>query len=200
MFDIGASHNLMPIMDSLGLHVTRQYKYLYSFDSRRVKCLGLIKYLVISLHQIPEKSIVMDIVVADVPVKFGMLLYRSWSTKLKGTMQMDFSYATIPVFRVQRRLYRENRLKYMISNKESPENHPIYVVDTEIGSSIFYNLEHIDPKDHLVMINKKGDNREMNEEPEISIEKKEQWFTMHFDGACSKEGWRRNHYFSPLSY
>ena len=38
------------------------------------------------------------------------------------------------------------------------------------------------------MINQKGDNREMNEDPNISIEKKEQWFTMHFDGACSKEG------------
>ena len=60
--------------------------------------MGLIKDLVISLHQIPEKSIVMDIVVADVPAKFGMLLSRSWSTKLKGTMQMDFSYPTLPVF------------------------------------------------------------------------------------------------------
>ena len=72
----------------------------------------------------------MDIVVADVPAKFGMLFSRSWSAKLKGTMQMDFSYATIPIFGVQRRLYRENKLKYMISSKESPENHPIYVVDT----------------------------------------------------------------------
>ena len=27
----------------------------------------------------------------------------------------------------------------------------------------------------------------MNEEPKISIDKKEQWFTMHFDSACSKE-------------
>lgn len=100
MFDAGASHNLMPkeIMDALGLDITRQYKDLYSFDSRRVKCLGLIKDLVISLHQIPEKSIVMDIVVADVPTKFGMLMSMSWSAKLKGTMQMDFSYATIPVF------------------------------------------------------------------------------------------------------
>ena len=79
MFDLGASHNLMPkeIMDALGLDITRQYKDLYSFDSRRVKCLGLIKDLVISLHQIPEKSIVMDIVVVDVPAKFGMLLSRS---------------------------------------------------------------------------------------------------------------------------
>ena len=69
MFDTRASHNLMPkeIMDALGLDIMRQYKDLYSFDSRRVKCLGLIKDLVISLHQIPEKSIVIDIVVADVP-------------------------------------------------------------------------------------------------------------------------------------
>ena len=89
-------------MDALGLDITRQYKDLYSFDSRRVRCLGLIKDLVVSLHQIPEKSVVMDIVVAEVPPKFGMLLSRSWSAKLKGTMQMDFSYATIPVFNQQR--------------------------------------------------------------------------------------------------
>ena len=80
MFDIGASHNLMPkeIMDDVGLDITRQYKDLYSFDSKRVRCLGLIKDLVISLHQIPENSVVMDIVVVDVPSKFGMLLSRSW--------------------------------------------------------------------------------------------------------------------------
>ena len=68
MFDTRASHNLMPkeIMDALGLHITRKYKDLYSFDSKRVRCLGFIKDLVISLHQIPEKSVVMNIVVANV--------------------------------------------------------------------------------------------------------------------------------------
>ena len=113
MFDIGASHNLMPkeITDALGLDITRQYKDLYSFDSRRVKCLSLTKDLVISLHQIPEKSIVMDIVVADVLAKFGMLLSRSWSAKLKGTMQTDFSYCTILMFNQKRRLWRETKLK-----------------------------------------------------------------------------------------
>jgi len=41
MFDSGASHNLMPkaIMDKLGLDITRQYHDLYSFDSRRVRCI-----------------------------------------------------------------------------------------------------------------------------------------------------------------
>jgi hypothetical protein len=30
-------------------------------------------------------------------------------------------------------------LKYMVSSKTQPNNHPIYSVDTEFGSSIFYN-------------------------------------------------------------
>ena len=68
-----------------------------------------------------------------------MLLSRSWSAKLKGTLQMDMPYATILVFGEQRRLYRENRLAYMVSSKEKPDNHPIYVIDTELGSSVFYN-------------------------------------------------------------
>ena len=48
MIDSGASHNLIPkmTMDNLGLHITRPYKDLYSFDSRKVRCLGLMKDLV----------------------------------------------------------------------------------------------------------------------------------------------------------
>ena len=49
---------------------------------------------------------------------------------------MDLSYATIPVFGTLRRLYRENRMAYMISNRENPENHPIYSIDTDMGSSM----------------------------------------------------------------
>ena len=102
------------------LDVTRPYKYFFSFDSREVKCLGLIKDLVVILHQMPKKSLIMDVVVADVPPKCGMMLYISWETKLKGTLQMNISYATIPVFREKIRLYRENQLDYMINNKENP--------------------------------------------------------------------------------
>eukprot|EP01018_Ginkgo_biloba_P007611 Gb_17039 [translate_table: standard] len=54
MLDSGASHNLMPkvIMEKLGLEVTRPYQDLYSFDSRKVKCIGMIKDLVVTLAQI----------------------------------------------------------------------------------------------------------------------------------------------------
>ena len=88
MLDSGASHNLMPkvIMEILGLEVTRPYKDLYSFDSSKVRWLGLIKYLYVNLAQIPAKSLVMDILVADIPPKYGTLLSRSWGAKLQGTM------------------------------------------------------------------------------------------------------------------
>ena len=58
MLDSGASHNLMTkmIMDNLGLDITRPYKDPYSFNSRKVRCLGMIKDLVVSLHQMPEKK------------------------------------------------------------------------------------------------------------------------------------------------
>ena len=103
MHDSGASHNLMPkvVMERLGLEVTRPYKYLYSFDSSRVKCLGLIKDLCVSLTQIPAKYMVMDVVVADVPPKYGMLLSRSWEPRCKvqcrwmGPMEQSWSLANL---------------------------------------------------------------------------------------------------------
>jgi hypothetical protein len=110
LMDSGASHNLMPktVMEELGLEVTSAYHDLYSFDSRKFQCLGVIKDLVVTLFQLPMKSVFMDIVVADVPPKFGMLLSRSWIKRMGGTLQMDLTYATIPVFRGEhRRLYRE---------------------------------------------------------------------------------------------
>ena len=60
MFDSSASHNLMPKkgMEFLGLDITKPYKDMYS-DSREVKCLGLINDMVVSLHQIPERNIVL---------------------------------------------------------------------------------------------------------------------------------------------
>jgi len=51
MLYYGASHNVMPktSMDRLGLEITMPYGYVYSFDLRRVKCMGMIKDLVVTL-------------------------------------------------------------------------------------------------------------------------------------------------------
>jgi hypothetical protein len=177
------------VMDELGLDVTRPYKDIFSFDSRKVKCLGLIKDLVVSLSQIPSKNLVMDVVVADIPPKFGMLLSRSWAMKLKGTLQMDMSYATIPIFGQERRLYREVLLKYMVSSKTQPNNHPIYSVDTEIDSSIFYNdlsFEREEPTTVMTVEDKAVCRAEECADQRNCAENK--MWNMSFDGAVSKEG------------
>lgn len=85
-------------MEKLNLDITRPYKDLYSFDSNKVRCLGLIKDLCVTLAQILAKSIVMDIIVEDITPKYGMLLSRSWGGELQSTLQMDMGYATITIF------------------------------------------------------------------------------------------------------
>ena len=124
-------------MAELGLEITKVYPDLYSFDSKRVKCLGLIKDLLVFISQLPMKSIVMDIVVANIPHKFGMLLSWSCMKRLGGTLQMDMSYATIIVFGGEyKRLYKEVQLEFMVSDHGNPTNHLIYAVDQDLGSYI----------------------------------------------------------------
>lgn len=141
MLDSSASHNLMPkvVMERLSLEITKPYKDLCSFDSIRVKCLGLIKDLCVNLAQIPAKSLVMDIVVADIPPKYGMLLSRSWGSKLQGSLQMDMSYATILVSNQTRRLYQESHMKYMVSSLDRPNSTLIYSIHSDLDSFILYN-------------------------------------------------------------
>ena len=132
MLYFGASHNLMPkvIMENLGLEIIRPYQDLYSFYSRKVKCLGMIKDLVVNIAQIPVKSILMGVVIVDVPVKYGMILSRSWGAKLGGTLQLDMTYAAIPIFGGQfTQLYKETRLAYTVSDPQKPNNYPVYAAD-----------------------------------------------------------------------
>lgn len=162
MFDSEASHNLMPkaIMEKLGLDITRKYHDLYSFDSGRVRCIGLVKDLVVSLDQILAKNVLMDVVVADILPWFGMFLSRSWGAKLKGTLQLDFSYATILVFGQLRKLYRGKKMKYMITSKEKPLNHPINVVHTDLESFVLYSDSGLNDIDSQLV--------EVEDVPEIS--------------------------------
>jgi ribonuclease HI len=183
LLDSGASHNLMPkaVMDELGLEITKPYHDLFSFDSRKVQCLGMIKDLAVTLTQASMKTMVMDIVVADVPPKFGCLLSRSWMKRLGGTLQMDLSYATIPVFGgVNRRLYRESQLAYVISDDKNPSNHPIYAVDTDMGSCI---LQFDDSLSDTLLLRKPPDQTSVQP---TEITEDDPW-TMFFDGACTKE-------------
>jgi hypothetical protein len=98
MLDSGASTNVMSleVMNQLKLEITRPYKNICGIDSKSLPVCGLIKYLKVSLVAYLDISLLMDIVVIDVPDAWGMLLSREWDVTLGGSLQMDFSYATIP--------------------------------------------------------------------------------------------------------
>ena len=139
LLDSGSSHNLMPkvVMEELGLQITKPYHDLFTFDSRNVQCLGVIKHLVVTLTQIPSKSILMDIVIADISPKFGILLSRLWTKRLGGSLQNDLSYASIPVFRGQlMQLYKEQQFAYIVSGPQNPSNHLVYAVSQSMDSCI----------------------------------------------------------------
>lgn len=179
LLDTEANHNLMPkaIMDQLGLDITNPYHDLFSSDSSKVKCVGLIKDLAITLSQLPMKSMMMDIVVANVPPKFGMLLSRGWIKRLGGTLQNDLSYATVPVLGGEnRRLYREVQLAYIINDEKNPTNNPIYATETNFGACILQIEESQIPSTQL-----KKPVCQMTEEEGPQI------WDMFFDGACSNE-------------
>jgi ribonuclease HI len=126
------------------------------------------------------KSMVMDIVVVDVPPKFGMLLSRSWIKRLGGTLQMDLTYDTILVFGGEhRRLYIEAQLAYMVSDEAYPTNHPIFSLDTDLGSILLHLTDTPEPP---LEIRKQSLTLCEYSPPDTSVWK------MFFYGASSREG------------
>jgi hypothetical protein len=123
-----------------------------------------------------------------------MLLSRSWGAKLRGTLQLDMSYATILVFGQQRRLYRETLMKYMVSSQEKPHNYPLYSAHSYMDSFILYNDGDLEeqiaqleddapnPKDDKTIVEVKNPMVEENEEFPADF------WSMDFDGPVSKEG------------
>jgi hypothetical protein len=182
LLDSGASHNLMPkpVMDELGLEIIKTYHDLYYFDSRKVKCLRFIKDMVVTLFQLPMKIIFIDVVVADVPPKFGILLSRSCIKRLGGNLHMVLSYETILVFGGEhRRLYKEAQLAYIISDEENPTNHLVCSLYTDLGSNILHLTDA--PKTPLEIRKKYAT---LSEEPPLT----NYVWKMFFDEASSKEG------------
>jgi hypothetical protein len=72
----------------------------------------------------------MDVVFADIIYNYGMILSRYWGAKLGGSVHLDMTYATIPIFCGQfTRLYIETTLDYTISDSQNHNKYPVYVAD-----------------------------------------------------------------------
>lgn len=94
----------------------------------------MIKDLVVNLAQILVKSVVMDIVVVYIPARFGMLLSRSWGSKVRGSIKLDITYATIPTFGgEERRMYIESRFLKKVTKVEGSNNSPVYEKESDLS-------------------------------------------------------------------
>ena len=97
----------------------------------------------VTLAQIPIKSVVLDIVVTNIPSKFGMFLSRSCCAKLGGRLQMDMYYATIPVYGGELLiLYIEVIFMNTICKSVQARSHHIYVVDQDFESFEYQLIIH----------------------------------------------------------
>ena len=62
----------------------------------------------------------MNVLVIDIPDVWGMLLSREWATKLGGSIQLDLTYAAIPINKtVSIKLINEPP---MIEHVETPDH------------------------------------------------------------------------------
>ena len=130
----------------------------------------------------------MDVVVEDIPPNFGMLLSRYWDSKLKGTLQMDVSYATISLLGEYGKLYRERRLSYVVSSQDKPKNHPIYALYIDLGYSIFYIDFHYEDnlpieEDLTIVTELKGDKEFVKIQEALEDKHRDEGvWSMYFDG------------------
>jgi hypothetical protein len=93
---------------------------------------------------------------------------------------MDLTYATIPFFGGEHKiLYREAQLAYIISDEANPTNHPIFSLDTDLGSSL---LQLTNTPEAPLQLKKQPINPHEDSSPLISVWK------MFLDGASSKGG------------
>jgi hypothetical protein len=104
-------------------------------------------------------------------------------TQVGGSLQLDMTYATIPMFFCQfTHLYRETRLAYTVSDPQNPNNFPIYIADQDLGNCI---LSFDDGLDGFP-----GENDIEREESDYMKEDlcSTGFWKMYFDGASSSEG------------
>lgn len=88
----------------------------------------------VNLAQILAKSVVTDIVVADIPARFGLLLSRSCESNIGGSIKLDLTYATIPIFGGQEhRLYKELIFVKTVTKADCSKNSPMYAKETDLS-------------------------------------------------------------------
>jgi len=139
MLDSGASKNVMSltIMQQLCLTTTRPYRNVCSMDAIEIKLFGMIRNLHVLSVAYLDISIVMDIVVIDIPDSWAMFISRKWVVDLGGSLQMEISYATFPTPEGNLATFHTEQFqRYHIEYPNEPMNEFLCSLDDDMGNYI----------------------------------------------------------------
>ncbi|KAH9303302.1 hypothetical protein KI387_014885 [Taxus chinensis] len=147
MFDLGASCNVMPleVINELNIKVIAAYVKCTTMDSREVLVVRCVKGLVVQLTAYLGRNLKLDVVIVNFLAKWGMLLSRKWATSVGGSVQMDMSYATIPIEGSLVKLYGEKKMLQLIENLNNASYEVLY---TSVDADNFVGFA--DGKEHKI--------------------------------------------------
>ena len=119
LVDSGSSVNVMPL--AVCNKINGQPKptdwEVIQLDRTRVKVVGEMKNVLIRLSANNKICQFIDIIVADIPDGYGLILNRDWSARLKGYFASDWSHLWLPHKGIpnQIKILREPYMKHTIT-------------------------------------------------------------------------------------
>jgi len=82
-----------------------------------------------------DVAVMIYVVVIDIQKSWGMILSRKFTAHLGGSLQMDLSYATIPIHDGNfMKLDRENYRRYHVEGHNQPKNEYVSMLDEDSSS------------------------------------------------------------------
>ena len=95
-------------------------------DKTNVKVIGEMEDVLIGLSSNEKVCQFIDIVVADIPEAYGLVLSQDWSAKLNGYFISDWSHLWLPHKESpnQIKILREPQMKYNVTQLEG-KNEPV---------------------------------------------------------------------------
>ena len=110
-------------------------------DRTNVKVIGEMEDVLIRLSSNDKVCQFIDIVVADIPEAYGLVLSRYWLTKLSGYFASDWSHLWLPYKGSpnQIKVLREPHMKHNVTQFEE-KNEPVdsvlgnYFIELELGN------------------------------------------------------------------
>ena len=136
LIDSGASSNIMPtsVCAKLNIEPQKSAVHIVQLDHSKVHVVGEINSVTIRLASDPRIVQRIDILIADIPEFYGLILSRDWSAKLNGYISTDYSHMWLPYKGKpnQIKIEREKHMTHTVTEFEQP-NEPVAFKNNILG-------------------------------------------------------------------